>query len=313
MNSSIFKETLSLYSSKKKDGKTERIIAECPSSYSDRFNWYLPNWVFTKSRSCISIILLTSLQGFNVINEQSFRQKCLHESERQNEIGDWKIVKLLALQEPFTPFKIIELILENFSQEDYFGNILNRAIKLKRLLKIRDIDSEITGPVKYPVRHRGYKDKGTYRDPSSVPIYIQRKERPEFTKIEELVRLTPNNFYSNIKGRSDSSGTVRELELLNQERNEKREQEDKLKRKEIRSTFRRFWKYQLSLITQKEQDLFEKKYLPKIATSDIRVLLRESKNIIIDLQSWKDSQRVLLTESQLQRWMTLAKNVENLT
>lgn len=51
-----------------------------------------------------------------------------------------------------------------FHTDEIFGNILRRSIQLHGLVKVRKINYSVVTdkrPVKYPQRHRGYRDKGS--------------------------------------------------------------------------------------------------------------------------------------------------------
>lgn len=132
------------------------------------------------SRSNDWLAYLTLLLCTNETNDYAIAKVFAHVNtlaQRSEYVGNWEIWKKLirkfgiglfrATEKESTVFSLpdyFEFLEENFHTDEIFGNILKRSVSLAKVVKIRKINYSVTtdnSPVVYPIRHRGYRDKGS--------------------------------------------------------------------------------------------------------------------------------------------------------
>jgi len=93
--------------------------------------------------------------------------------------GEWETVQFLLEQYPKTPKEFYDYFLLNHSPEDFFGNLVRTARRLKRGIGSYARDPQ--GIVRRSQRHRGYRDKGTlrpaHRPAVEPPLVTERVDR----------------------------------------------------------------------------------------------------------------------------------------
>lgn len=98
---------------------------------------------------------------------EPLRQHIAKMCANANEQGEWKIVKSYLLTvKPFVIYESITFILQNMSEQDYFGNFLKLVKQMIRTIKVKKTYSSVTEdkrPVTKKVWKRGYDDKGSLR------------------------------------------------------------------------------------------------------------------------------------------------------
>lgn len=143
------------------------------------------------ARTCASVLLVLPL--VNQGTRSFFRIKSLRDhiqrmAENYRLEGDWKLVQeilesttSLSVRESWMP------IFKRVNENDWFGNWVPELRRALRALKSRKLYFSVENdkrPVKYPVRKRGYNDKGSRRpDHKWLPTRIR--------EIDDTQRILP--------------------------------------------------------------------------------------------------------------------------
>lgn len=144
-------------------------IAECQSLQPD-LSLSILN-IGTSWDSLCLIYLLSHIADLYWITDDITR-KIAQKAYLHNYEGEWSTVQEALEQRIQTPREFYKWFLQRRSPEEFFGNLQKKARRLLRIIRIKKRDPH--GPVHYPQRKRGYRDKGTY-----VPPHRPRVEPPE--------------------------------------------------------------------------------------------------------------------------------------
>lgn len=147
-------------------------IAECQSLQPDR------SLRFCSSGSswdalCV-LYLLSHLTTWYWITDDAHRVLA-QKAYIANYEGEWEAVQVFLERYPQTPKEFYNIFLEFRAPEEFFGNLVPRAVKL--LNGIRHKKRDPHGPVKRAQRHRGYRDKGTLRPSHRPPVIPPTDDR----------------------------------------------------------------------------------------------------------------------------------------
>lgn len=149
-------------------------IAECQSLHPNLslgINIRLSAW-----DSLVLLYILSHIGQFFWITDD-LHKNLSQRAYQNNYEGEWKTVQDFLESDLQTPKKFYDKFVENRDPCEFFGNIKRRAKVLLRIIKKKKRDFQ-AGNVIYPIRKRGYKDKGTLRPfhrPAVIPPYSEVK------------------------------------------------------------------------------------------------------------------------------------------
>lgn len=135
-------------------------IAECQSLSPDR-TLGIRNIGSSWDALCL-IYILTHIAPLFWITD-GITRRITQKAYQAKYQGEWQTVQEILEQNPQTPEEFYQAFLMFHSPEDFFGNLRKRARRLVLLIRMKKRDPH--GPVSYPKRARGYRDKGTYHPP----------------------------------------------------------------------------------------------------------------------------------------------------
>lgn len=159
-------------------------IAENTSSYSDLLYWKIhPEFLKSARKVRLSVVTISFL-GLNPDQELSLRTQLLKIAHKYNYQGEWSRVRDLLTLPIFSPHKVLEEHLKDRGLHDFFGNDLRTIKRIWNTLRTYNPYIPKETPVKYPVRKRGYDDKGSLRTSSLLPEHYQRPEKEKIETIE---------------------------------------------------------------------------------------------------------------------------------
>lgn len=189
------------------------------------------------------IALLAMVQVTNEredICREHFRKKAFTKCKLTRGAGQWKIVEQMLYLSQRVPARMWYVILENFSPQDIFGNIIPAVKRLLSSPRIQWRNQYVASkaPVKRLVRKRGYDDKGHL--PDRTRGYTRMvKDSPELVSIlteeYDLEFQEPNKSYYLFDPRKvvdlDKAVLVLETDLfkVKEELSNVRKQEDLLR------------------------------------------------------------------------------------
>jgi len=141
-------------------------IAECLSLQPDR-SLRIPR--ITTSWDALAILYLCShLESAYWLTDEIHRLLA-NKAYAANYEGEWAVVQELLETYTKTPKEFYAEFLRFHSPEEFFGNLVRTANRLKHGIGSKARDPH--GLVRKPQRHRGYRDKGTLR-PAHRPAVI---------------------------------------------------------------------------------------------------------------------------------------------
>lgn len=138
------------------------IDSDSASSYSDLLQWDINLELFETAKDAASSIVALSLRidEFNGTQEKEIREQIWDAISIYNE-GAWVLCKELILQEPFTPYSVLEKYISYYGPYSYFGNYRTKILKRVRyIVKSSSLYGPKSSKVNKPKRKRGYDDKG---------------------------------------------------------------------------------------------------------------------------------------------------------
>jgi hypothetical protein len=103
--------------------------------------------------------------------------------------GNWILVKQLLEQD--TGLQVYDnwkTVLANMTHQDWFGNFVPRLRRAIKALRWRTVYSSVVTenrPVRWPLRKRGYDDKGSWR------LSHERTPRESWVREDNLIKVTP--------------------------------------------------------------------------------------------------------------------------
>lgn len=165
--------------------------------------WCKDSLLFKKPSTCKSLLLalVYSRPGWSC-NElyENLLQHLYHICRNHNFQGEWYTVGEILQQDLFTSgiYGILKKVIQNLSEEDFFGNIMPTTYRIfeKRLIVVRNQVSKKTEilskrdrlrGIPRKIRRRGYNDKGSTR-----PLHERHEPGPDFTldqKEQELQEI----------------------------------------------------------------------------------------------------------------------------
>lgn len=155
--------------------------ADNTSSWSALLQWYPHPEDLKSARSCRLLLVALSTIGIDTNSKDAIYRRIAHCSSRANHEGEWlKVDEALRLN--LIPAKQLQLLMDDRSEDDFFGNDLPRMIKMLRRIKVSNPYLTKDRRVKVPKRKRGYDDKGHLRA-DSLPLDL----RPTRTDYSPLV------------------------------------------------------------------------------------------------------------------------------
>jgi len=135
--------------------------ADDASSYSDLRQWKINPECLKSARNTRIVLIAIAFLGLNPDQEVNLRKQILKVGLKWSFQGEWETVKLMALQKPFTPARVLQAHLKDRSPQDFYGNDLS-AIKRAWFFGLKSYDpyANPSSRVRQPKRKRGYDDKG---------------------------------------------------------------------------------------------------------------------------------------------------------
>jgi len=146
-------------------------IAECLSlqpERSIRISYTRTSW-----DALVVLYILSHLEESYWVTEE-YHRKIANDAYRNNYEGGWEAVQNCLEQYPKTPKEFFDWFVSCHSPEEFFGNIVKTARRKTQYMNFKSRDPQ--GRVRRPVRHRGYRDKGTLRPPHQPVVDPPEKE-----------------------------------------------------------------------------------------------------------------------------------------
>lgn len=183
---SIMLESLSIIQGKIKDCE-----AENASAYSNLLSWKFNQMIWKKGRDVKLLLIGISFIGLKDEDQNKIRQRAHKIAEYYRYQGEWNLVEELLQLNNNAPGSILQWYLTRHSVESWFGNDLNRMIKLLQTGKTYNPYLSHKQKVKKPQRKRGYADKGSLSAVDKLPIEYWIKPR----STTETKDLQQNSFF----------------------------------------------------------------------------------------------------------------------
>jgi hypothetical protein len=136
-------------------------LAECLSRYSNRPSICELKFNVTNAWTSLAVLLICSF--FEYWETEKVYRHIAQLAYSRNYEGRWKEVQEILETRLQGPKEYLEKFLEQHSSEEFYGNLLPFAGNLAQMDFLRDLEHPRQRKLKVNARHRGYRDKGTYR------------------------------------------------------------------------------------------------------------------------------------------------------
>jgi hypothetical protein len=180
--------------------------ADNTSSYSDSSQWKIHPEFLKGARTTLLSVMTCTFLGLNPIQELDLKEKILKICHKRNYQGEWKTVKEILTEIPYTPPSVFMHYFKNHSTEQLFGNDLKVMKRIWKSLKSVNPYAPSMKPVKYPKRKRGYDDKG-HLSGDSHGAKISVPDNRERLNLEE-VQNTNTLWFNDLAGNKEQQGTI---------------------------------------------------------------------------------------------------------
>lgn len=204
---------------------SKQLPAETKSVHSDLLLPRLTGEVFWGANNAICTLVGLCCTGLNPVQEEHVRNHFYRKALERKEKGSWKIVSILCLTKPWTPYYLVQVLFDNYDPCEIYGNLIPQTVRcLKKVKWINPYLQDIR-PVRKTQRKRGYTDKGSLGSSVEAPG-VESYVSPTDLKSEHttFVEVIPKGHVANTI--EDSRIRARELLLIQNE-------VDKEKRREI--------------------------------------------------------------------------------